>query len=389
MAHTKAGRAATERHRAAQNVVSASIVENIRRLFLANFQPFDIDAGSREFLRASLPSILDARVRSHDLARDYLDEFRGAELTGLVTRPALRGDPRDPLTLPPRILREWAADNTPTPDALDDLPDVAELARALHSSGAGVAKRRIKAGESPETAKVRAANAVAAKAQKLVADGGRAPLRQEVSQRRRGAVGYARVVDADPCPFCAMLASRGAVYRSDAFADSTSLFAGDGRFKVHDGCGCMLEPVYGRRAKDLPPGSDELARQWAEVASGQPDPFTAWSRWIVSGTKPGEERANARTRTRGSAPQYGRTRSKASGKQSRRKTFDEMTREELERTLAGMRARQRGMARQLADLEARGQRPGEPGPATHLHTRLAKLETQIATAQAKLGSMSH
>lgn len=388
MAHTAAGRKLTETHRKDQNTLAASLVDILKDIFLDVFRTDDIDGSSREFIRKALPIVLKARKLSNELATAYLDAFRRVEIRGLVDHSELRGDLADPLTVDPKVLKMWVDLDMVSEDALDSLPGAAQVAAALHSSGAAVAKGRIGRGESPEDAAQTAARAVAAKGVKLVMDGGRAPLEAEVRNRRHGAVGYARVVDADPCPFCAMLASRGAIYRSDSFDASNSLFTGDNRFKVHDGCGCTLEPIYGRRLTDLPPGSAELVKQWAEVASGQPDPFGAWRRWKASGTRPGEERAGVDTSTVvPSAPQYGRARRRASGK-SRRKSIDELDRDTLSKALRGMYVRRSGMEAQLAGLENAGQSIHEPGPANAIHAKLQRLERQISHAQSRLSTLT-
>lgn len=388
MAHTTAGRRATEEHRTAQVALATSVISLLRFMYLDLFRPADIDGSARKFITKALPAVLDARQVSHNLAQDYLDTFRSAELRGLSRYPSLQGDPVDPFTVDSQLLDMWADMELSTPDALDSLPEPGEVARALYVSSAGVAKKHIGKGSSVDFARDRGAAAVAAKGQKLVADGGRAPLAAEVSAGRFGAVGYARVVDADPCPFCAMLASRGAVYRSNAFETTNDLFTGDGRFKVHDGCGCTMEPIYGRRLSNLPPESARLAKEWAEVASGQPDPFNAWRRWRVSGTKPGEEQANASTEARPSAPQYGRARKRASGADKpRRKAITELNREELSQTLPGMYARRDGMKKHLEELLASGQSVTEPGPAAQVARKLEQVNSQIETAQRRLGKL--
>lgn len=388
MAHTAAGRELTETHRKDQNTLAASLVDILKDIFLDVFRTDDIDGSSREFIRQALPIVLKARKLSNELATAYLDAFRRVEIRGLVDHSELRGDVADPLTVDPKVLKMWVDLDMVSEDALDSLPGAAQVAAALHSSGAAVAKGRIGRGVSVEDAAQTAARAVAAKGVKLVMDGGRAPLEAEVNNGRFGAVGYARVVDADPCPFCAMLASRGAIYRSDSFDASDSLFTGDNRFKVHDGCGCTLEPIYGRRLTDLPPGSAELVKQWAAVASGQPDPFGAWRRWKESGTRPGEERSSVdRSIVMPSAPQYGRARRRASGK-SRRKSIDELDRDTLSKALRGMYVRRSGMEAQLADLENAGQSIHEPGPANAIHAKLQRLERQISHAQSRLSTLT-
>lgn len=387
MAHTEAGRRLTETHRKDQNALAVSLVDILKDLFLDVFRTDDIDGSSREFIRKALPIVLKARKLSNEMATAYLDAFRRVEIRGLVDHSELRGDLADPLTVDPQVLKMWVDLDLVTDDAMSSLPEAGEVAAALHSSGAAVAKSRIGRGGSPEDAARVAARKVAAKGVKLVMDGGRAPLEAEVRNRRHGAVGYARVVDADPCPFCAMLASRGAIYRSDSFDSSNSLFTGDNRFKVHDGCGCTLEPIYGRRLTDLPPGSAELVKQWAGVASGQPDPFGAWRRWKESGTRPGEERAGVDTATVPSAPQYGRVKARAKGR-SRRKSIDELDRDSLSKALRGMYVRRAGMEKQLADLENAGQSIREPGPANAIHAKLQRLERQITHAQSRLSTLT-
>lgn len=399
MAHTQTGQRMTESHRAAQVALSASLVERLRDLFVSIFRYDDIDGSSQKFVKQALPVVMAARDLSTEMATAYMDAFRRVEIRSLVDGAELTDDLADPYKVPLDVLEEMVDIDVLEGGALDDylesvaaqLPSVDNLADSLYSSTAGVAKARVKAGDSPQQVVERTQSAVEAKGLRLVADGGRAPLVDEVSSGRHGAIGYARVVDPDPCPFCAMLASRGAVYRSDSFASSNALFTGDNQFKVHDGCGCTLEPIYGDRVKNLPPESNELARQWAEVAAGQPDPWAAWRRYRESGTLPGEERGNASRGVDGhsqaSAPQYGREKARRSGKRKGRKQLDDMNRNQLEQTLKGMRVRRAGLERELADLENRGQSVLEPGPAQHIATQLERLERQLAHGKKLLAKL--
>lgn len=75
-------------------------------------------------------------------------------------------------------------------------------------------------------------------AYRYAADGGRLSI-QDTAEADETALGWARVTDGNPCYFCAMLASRGPVYKSERHA----LRRKDGR-RYHNGCGCMAEPVY-------------------------------------------------------------------------------------------------------------------------------------------------
>lgn len=66
---------------------------------------------------------------------------------------------------------------------------------------------------------------------------------------QRTATRWRRVTDGKPCGFCAMVASRGPVYRSEATARGAG-----GRY--HDHCGCTVEPHYGSVA-DWEPTPEE------------------------------------------------------------------------------------------------------------------------------------
>lgn len=391
MAHTERGAQLTASHHEAQMSLSVSLVEAIRDLFLSIFDPSDIDGSSARFIAKAVPLVVEARGLSAKMATTYLDAFRKVELTGLVDAASL--DPTDPLTVPLDVLKDMVAEELLEQDDLDQLsdsviealPSSGQLAKELHSAGAAVAKKKLASGSSIDEAKDVAAKAVASKVVQQVADGGRAPLLQETDRGSHGCVGYARVVDDDPCPFCAMLASRGAVYRADSFADSNGLFSGDGRFKVHPGCGCTLEPIYGGRITGLPPQSKKLMDEWAEIAAGHEDPWGAWRRYKQSGTLPGEERSDVDTsESSPSAPQYGR---KKKGPKRRRQVQD-MGLEEAEKTLQGLYVKRAALERQLGELEARGVSVLEPGPAQAIQVQLERTERYISHAQRRIAILS-
>lgn len=84
---------------------------------------------------------------------------------------------------------------------------------------------------------------------KLVLDGGRQTILDTV-HRDRKALGWRRVTDSRPCSFCALLATRGAVYRGDT-----------AHFAAHGHCGCTAEPVYDQADREA---RDE-ALPWAQL----------------------------------------------------------------------------------------------------------------------------
>lgn len=82
------------------------------------------------------------------------------------------------------------------------------------------------------------------------------------------ALGYVRITKAEPCYFCAMLASRGMVFKGDSFKDSDSFFDGPGHYKVHDSCACTLVPIY-RPDDDRLDRSEEFERLWVSSTRGK------------------------------------------------------------------------------------------------------------------------
>lgn len=96
---------------------------------------------------------------------------------------------------------------------------------------------------------------VAGQASSLVLGGGRETLLDSLSADRQ-ALGWQRVTSVDPCHFCAMVASRGAVFKGEDTAG----------FEAHDHCGCSAEPYYpGSKVADR---NEELRALWDEVTEG-------------------------------------------------------------------------------------------------------------------------
>jgi hypothetical protein len=95
-----------------------------------------------------------------------------------------------------------------------------------------------------------------ASAMRHALDGGRDTIVGTVAADRQ-ALGWARVASGNACAFCAMTASRGPDYSSEASAS----------FEAHDGCQCGAEPVYQADAP-WPAHSERYRELWDEHASG-------------------------------------------------------------------------------------------------------------------------
>jgi hypothetical protein len=138
------------------------------------------------------------------LAAQYIPAYRAAET----------GDPGAPV------------------DPVADL-NVEQVSTSLTVTGPVRVKEHAAAGMFPSTAANVAFNAMAGALQRHVQAGGRNTIDHAAGEKGR----WRRVADADPCTFCAMLVTRGPVYRSEATAKGARAY--------HDGCGCVPELVEG------------------------------------------------------------------------------------------------------------------------------------------------
>ncbi|HEX9225072.1 MAG TPA: hypothetical protein VF885_00270 [Arthrobacter sp.] len=93
----------------------------------------------------------------------------------------------------------------------------------------------------------------------------------------------ARGTGPDPCAFCAMLASRGFVYKSEATA---GVGDSEGIVKYHIHCHCY--PIFRFvRASELPALNRYFQEKWTDVTDGYSghDAVKAWRRWIYAQRK--------------------------------------------------------------------------------------------------------
>lgn len=130
----------------------------------------------------------------------------------------------------------------------------ARVVTSLRVTGPVAFKRSVALYGSPERARLTMADTLAAAAARQALAGDRDTVMRTV-ENSDAIVGWRRVTDGDPCAFCALLASRGAVY-SKATAD----------FHAHDGDGCTPEPLYAQ--EDEPASVLALQEQWRQATAG-------------------------------------------------------------------------------------------------------------------------
>lgn len=251
MAATQLGRRLTEDHRLRQLAIRSAFLRDLLRLF-GLLDPVRLDQSVEPWLTATVPLVVQARARSERASAAYFTQFWQAETGAPVTVEVES----------PRI----------------SAPQRQAITSSLLVTGPVEIKRRSAAGESPGRAKASAAVTVSGAASRHVLNGGRAILLETAGRQAEAArkpFGWARVTDGDPCWFCAMMASRGYVFRSRASAGegrerskrTGEQFIGDGQAKFHDHCGCTIEPSFTLNA--TPPGRGlEFEALWKASTKG-------------------------------------------------------------------------------------------------------------------------
>lgn len=136
----------------------------------------------------------------------------------------------------------------------------------------------------------------AASAARVAMNGGRSTVWSH-AQRDRRVIGYIRLSrTGTPCGWCAMLISRGPVYRSERSAEYAD---GD---KYHDNCHCFAEPVFSREQYNSSP-LYALNRQyeelWPQVTKGLSGhaALRAWRRFIRTEQRAAAQEARRQSTT--------------------------------------------------------------------------------------------
>lgn len=287
MATTRLGARMTEQHRQTQNGITATFLARFLALWpLLN--PRRLDDTRDEWVAAVMPVLRVARQDSADAATLYYRQFRDVESPDappVRIEPEFTGRPSavDDLLRDVRRVRrsellsrrvdtifDEPSVRAPTANLVKpriDWSDWDEAAeKSLQVVGPGRQKRATAAGRTPQQAQNAALVEASGAASRHVRDGGRIVLDRLVGADK-AALGYIRVLGPNPCYFCAMLASRGPVFKERSFLVSDARFLGEGREKVHDHCACTIEPVYAE-GTSWPGRAEELAALWRTTTRG-------------------------------------------------------------------------------------------------------------------------
>lgn len=232
MASTDEAAALTEAHRRRQIAVRGLAARDLTRI-LPLLDVEDV-AGTWAAVESAITmSVTHRRNQSAALAADYFARFRAAE-----------GVPGRFVPVSPKPL------------------DPGYLARRLRFAGP-VEVARLRAVD-PTRVDPLLFSSLEGEVSMQVLDGGRSTIDGSVAADRE-CIGFVRVTDGDPCAFCAMLASRGPVFKSAQTATSGGTFSERvGGFRVHRRCGCTAEPVY-REDTEWPGRAREFHDMWNQA----------------------------------------------------------------------------------------------------------------------------
>jgi hypothetical protein len=208
MARTDAGAELTLQHRRRQIAVRAATLRELVELW-PTWSVSEPGSFDRFTVAATAVTSVGHRT-SATVAGAYYEAFRFAE--GVDGTPSL-----------------WMAEPL----------DRARVGVALRASGLQGTVRALRAGHTMDRARQLGFVAMSGEVTRHVLNGGRDTITGSV-RRDRQATGWQRKTSGDPCHFCMMIASQGAVYKSQASSS----------FQAHLHCVCTPEALY--------PGSQPL-----------------------------------------------------------------------------------------------------------------------------------
>lgn len=220
----------TEAHRLTQARLAARTTAQVLTLW-ALLNPDDLAGSTARWLSVLLPLLAGQRRTSAMLAATYLTTLRTMELGPANPFPAVLAD---------------QLDTTATSTSLV-ITGPAKVRAAL--------ARSVEPAQALNLGRVESARAAA----RHVLNGSRSTILDTVAADPK-ALGWARATSGKTCHFCALLAGRGPVYKSEGTAD----------FHAHSGCNCSSVPVY-RRDAPWPAGSRRFAEEYEQAKAATPD----------------------------------------------------------------------------------------------------------------------
>lgn len=145
---------------------------------------------------------------------------------------------------------------------LADLPSPEWQSAALGFAGPGTYNNNVSKGVPEQEARKTALSVVVGTSARIAMDGARTTVVESAKFDDRP-VRFYRITDDDPCAFCALMASRGAVYHSAQAAGEMNSY--------HNDCACTVAPAFTRR-HELTGIAAEASDIYANLPSGLSSP---------------------------------------------------------------------------------------------------------------------
>lgn len=240
----------------------------------------DLDGSTAPFVQAALPEIERAFLQSQRLSVALSANIRFAEMALEIPLVFDFPDVERPIGVSVDSFRVPRAALPPSPSAPRQQRitlqrfDPRDVAKSLIIEANYMTKRAMP-GIEEEIMQAASVRTVGTAVRESL-NGGRGVTNNVVRLDRR-VKGFARVTDSNPCPFCAILAARGAVYGRGSFIASDDRFVSnpdaptdvpDGWTnvaKVHNNCRCQLRPVY-TSAGGIDAAAKHYGDLWDDVA---------------------------------------------------------------------------------------------------------------------------
>lgn len=301
-------------YQAALTKLGASVIAEALLIWQRDIPPTGGVSAAGYWMRAMTKLILGKRREARALARSYYRLERALRTGYTVADPTdtrssidlneLRSEFRD---LAGPEAPGFSADTQSIPvEPLADLDADAdrldreaqrEIAIAVGNLGVKNLEKKLEEIDTKDTAEAvdaerqkahdEAGARQAAAAERVTLNGARSEVWQ-IKQKDPRAIGYVRLSrTGTPCGFCAMLISRGPVYKSERSA--TESIYGDGDL-YHDNCHCYAVPVWSReqfQTSDLYALNREYGELWPKVTEGLGGKaaLNAWRRFITTQNK--------------------------------------------------------------------------------------------------------
>ena len=227
MARTPEGTQLTNLHRRQQLALRAATIKDIVRLY--PMWNLDDPASYERFVKAVTLLVQARATNSAALAARYYQLFKAADL-GVIAAVV----------------------------PLAKVPPAEQIAVSVAATARAGTYRALGAGMARDAALANGLVQVSGSASRLAMNSGRDTILEAV-QSDPQAVGWIREGSGNTCSFCAMLLSRGPVYKEES-AD----------FQSHDHCGCFASPVYEGAA--WPENNRRLRELW-ETEGGSLNTF--------------------------------------------------------------------------------------------------------------------